>query len=136
MKTIMVIILFVAVAPKVQAQHQVRDWHCIRQLWVETSDGNVVVGQCVAALPNVEKLDAADEDTLTKLDAIRHDANSFNQREPGYREMMDAIRMSFGKTVGPLCQKHPGIVLAPLLIQSSDTTTLYGCKNIIANPEK
>ncbi len=137
MKPILAILLFVAVAPRIQAQqHQPRDWYCVRQSWVETTDGNVVVGRCVAALPKVEKLDAADEDTLTKLDAIRHDANSFYQRERGDIEMMNAIRMGFGKTIGQLCQKHPNIVLAPLLIQSSDTTTLYGCKNIIAAPDK
>jgi hypothetical protein len=53
------------------------------------------------------------------------------------REMMDAIRMGFGQKVGQLCQKHPNIVLPPLFSDMpSGTTTLYGCKNIIAAPEK
>jgi hypothetical protein len=134
MRTILLIILFATAAPNIQAQqHQARNWHCVRQPWVETTDGNVVVLRCVAALPKDEKLDADDEDTLTKLDIIRHDAEAFNQPEP---EMMNAIRMGFGQKVGQLCQKHTNIVLAPMLIKPSNTTTLYGCKNIIAAPDK
>jgi hypothetical protein len=53
------------------------------------------------------------------------------------KELMDGIRMGFGQLVGQLCQKHPNIVLAPLFPDlTSGTTTLYGCKNIIAAPEK
>ena len=137
MKHILVILLFVAAAPKAQAQqHHPQNWYCVRQPWAETTDGNVVVRQCVAAVPKDDKLDADDEDILTKLDVIRYNAKTFHHLgQSGDEETMNAIRMGFGQMVGQLCQKHPKIVLAPLLLTSA-TTTLYSCKNIIAAPEK
>jgi hypothetical protein len=102
----------------------------------------------VAALPKDEKLDPEDEDTLTKLEISRHNATTFRQlgqenpknwpMDTGKgKELMDALRMGFGQKVGQLCQKHPNIVLAPFSSDlTSGTTTLYGCKNIIAAPEK
>jgi hypothetical protein len=103
--------------------------------------------QCVATLPKEDRLDADDEDALTKLEIIRHTAMTFRQSEPespgnssldtSKREKKsDATRMGFGQKVAQLCQKHSNIVLAPLFPDlTSGTTTLYGCKNIIA-PEK
>ena len=59
MREILVIVLLATFAPKIQAQqHQARDWYCVRQAFAETTDGDVVVLQCVAALPKNEKLDA------------------------------------------------------------------------------
>lgn len=148
MRGILVIVLLATLAPTIQAQqHQARDWHCVRQHFVETTDGDVLVLQCVAALPKDEKLDTEDEDTLTKLEIIRHNATTLRQlgqESPKNwpmdtvkgKEMMDALRMGFGQKVGQLCQK-PNIVLAPFSPDlTSGTTTLYGCKNIIAAPEK
>jgi len=98
---------------------------------VEDADGNVQTLQCEAALPKGEKLDAEDEDTLSKLARIRFNTVGNDKK------LTDAIRMGFGQTVGQICQKHPNIVLAPLF---PDLTTakpiLYGCKNIITAPEK
>ncbi len=124
--------LIVSFAPRIQAQqHQARDWHCVRQPFAETADGNVAFLQCVAALPRDDRLDAEDEDTLSKLERIRYSARTKD------KEMMATIRMGFGQKVGQLCQKHPNIVLAPLFPDlTSGTTTLYGCKNIITAPEK
>lgn len=157
---LLIIVLLATFAPRVQAQeHRARDWHCVRQPFAETTDGDVVALQCVAALPKEEKLDAEDEDTLSKLERIRYSAQTFtslserernnaiiNDREnPKHwdletgkgKEMMNALRMGFGQKVGQLCQKHLNIVLAPLFPDlTSGTTTLYGCKNIIAAPEK
>ncbi len=145
----LVIVLFGAFAPTSRAQqHQARDWHCVRQHYLETTDGDVMVLPCVAALPKDEKLDAADEDILSKLEITRMNVTAFKtlERQDPKRssldtgkgkEMMDAMRMGFGQNVGQLCQKHPNIVLAPLFPDlTSGTTTLYGCKNIIAAPKK
>jgi hypothetical protein len=75
MRKILLIILLATFAPKIQAQqHQTRDWYCIRQSFAETTDGDVVVLQCVAALPKNDKLDAEDEDILGKLERIRWNA--------------------------------------------------------------
>ena len=35
---------------------------------IETTDGDVMVLQCLAALPKNDRLDAEDQDTLTKLE--------------------------------------------------------------------
>jgi hypothetical protein len=149
MRKILVIVLLATFAPNIKAQQQqARDWYCVRQHFVETTDGDILVLQCVAALPKDEKLDTEDEDTLTKLEISRHNAMTFRQlgqenpknwpMDTGKgKEMMDALRMGFGQKVGQLCQKHPNIVLAPFFPDlTSGTTTLYGCKNIIAAPEK
>jgi hypothetical protein len=161
LSVLLVVLVTAVLAPlKIQAQqHQARDWHCVRQPMVEDTDGNVLTLQCEAALPKGEKLDAEDEDTLSKLDRIRYNAQTFTSVAANERaneitkgdqspkrwsldtgkgqEMMDAVRMGFGQKVGQICQKHPDIVLAPLF---PDLTTakpmLYGCKNIIASPEK
>ena len=127
MRKILLIILLATFAPKIQAQqHQTRDWYCVRQSFAETTDGDVVVLQCVAALPKNDKLDAEDEDILGKLERIRWNAQTFTGKG---NELMDAMRMGFGQRVGRLCQKHPNIVLAPLFPDlTSGTTTLYGCK--------
>jgi hypothetical protein len=144
------IVLFALVVNSTQAQtqHQARDWHCVRQHFLETTDGDVLVLQCVAALPKDEKLDAEDEDTLTKLEVARYNAMTFKQAEQENpknwplhtgkgKELMDGIRMGFGQQIGQLCQKHPNIVLAPFSPDlTSGTTTLCGCKNIITAPEK
>ena len=72
--------------------------------FAETTDGDVVVLQCVAALPKNEKLDAEDEDILGKLERIRWNAQTFTG-------------------------KGNEMVLAPLFPDlTSGTTTLYGCK--------
>ena len=130
MRKILVIVLLATFAPKIQAQqHQARDWYCVRQSFAETTDGDVVVLQCVAALPKNEKLklDVEDEDILGKLERIRWNAQTFTGKG---NEMIDAMRMGFGQRIGQLCQKHPNIVLAPLFPDlTSGTTTLYGCKN-------
>ena len=135
MRKILVIVLLATFAPKIQGQqHQTRDWYCVRQSFAETTDGDVVVLQCVAALPKNEKLDAEDEDILGKLERIRWNAQTFTGKG---NELMDAMRMGFSQRVGQLCQKHPNIVLVPLFPDlTSGTTTLYGCKNIIAAPER
>jgi hypothetical protein len=127
MRKILLIILLATLAPKIQAQqHQTRDWYCVRQSFAETTDGDVVVLQCVAALPKNDKLVAEDEDILGKLERIRWNAQTFAGKG---NEMMDAMRTGFGQKVGQLCQKHPNIVLAPLFPDlTSGTTTLYGCK--------
>jgi hypothetical protein len=127
MRKILLIILLATLAPKIQAQqHQTRDWYCVRQSFAETTDGDVVVLQCVAALPKNDKLDAEDEDILGKLERIRWNAQTFAGKG---NEMTDAMRTGFGQKVGQLCQKHPNIVLAPLFPDlTSGTTTLYGCK--------
>jgi hypothetical protein len=123
----LVIVLLATFALKMQAQqHQTRDWYCVRQAFAETTDGDVGVLQCVAALPKNEKLDVEDEDTLGKLERIRWNARTFTGKG---NEMIDAMRMGFGQRIGQLCQKHPNIVLAPLFPDlTSGTTTLYGCK--------
>ena len=149
MRKILIIVLLAAFAPRIQAQqHQARDWYCVRQPMIETTDGEVMVLQCLAALPKNDSLDADDRDTLTKLEVDRQNARTFRQAgkespknwpmDTGTgKELMDGIRMGFGQLVGQLCQKHPNIVLAPLFPDlTSGTTTLYGCKNIIAAPEK
>lgn len=115
--------------------------------------------QCLAALPKDERLDTADEDLLTKLEIIRHNARTFtslsqqeqstaianNRENPKHwdlstgkgKELIDSLRMGFGQKVGQLCQKRPNIALAPLFPDlASSTPTLYGCKNIITAPEK
>jgi hypothetical protein len=129
-------------------QHQPREWHCVRQVFIETNDGDVVVLQCLAALPKDEQLDAEDEDILTTLEVARLNAKTFRQLEkedPKHGRtddlkgvgMTNGLRMGFGQKVGQLCQKHANVVLAPLFPDlTSGTTTLYGCKNIIAAPEK
>lgn len=150
MRKILVIALLVTLAPKIQAQtqHQARTWHCVRQPMLETTDGDVMVLQCVAALPNDEKLDAQDKDILFQLEVARSNARTFkqaDQEDPKHwsldsatgKELMNGMRMGFGQLVGQLCQKHPNIVLAPLFPDlTSGTTTLYGCKNMTAAPEK
>ncbi len=115
---------------------------------IATTDGNVVVLPCIAALPKDEQLDAEDEETLTKLEVIRYNAMTYKQLERERsknwsletgkgKETMETIRMVFGQKVDQLCQKHPKIVLAPFFSDlTSGTTTLYGCKNITAAPEK
>jgi hypothetical protein len=107
-----------------------------------------MVMPCAAALPLDDKLDAEDEDILTKLEIIRYNAATFKQLaqespkkwslDTGKgKELMDAMRMGFGQKVGQLWQKHPDVVLASLFPDSTTgTTTLYGCKNIVAAPEK
>jgi hypothetical protein len=127
---------------------QARDWHCVRQHYLETTDRDVMVLPCVAARPKDEKLDAEEQDILDKLEIDRMNVMSFKglERQDPKRssldtgkgkEMMDALRMGFGQNVGKLCQKHPNLVLAPLFPDlTSGNTTLYGCKNIIAAPEK
>jgi len=127
MRNILIIVLLATFAPKIQAQqHQTRDWSCVRQSFAETTDGDVVVLQCVAALPKNDKLDAEDEDILGKLERIRWNAQTFTGKG---NEMMDAMRMGFGQKVGQLCRKHPNIVLAPLFPDLiTGTTILYGCK--------
>jgi hypothetical protein len=156
----LVILLLATTASTVRAQqHQARDWYCVRQHFAETTAGDVLAMQCLAALPKDEKLDAEDEEMLTKLEVARWNARTFtsasedernsaimNNRENPKRwslesgkgkEMMDGLRMGFGQTVGRMCQKRPNIVLAPLFPDlTSGTTTLYGCKNIIVAPEK
>jgi hypothetical protein len=137
MRKILVTVLLVALASSIQGQHRARDWQCVRQPLAETTDGNVVALQCVAALPTNDKLDAEDEDTLTKLEIVRHNARILNSLASDTTKGKDAIRIGFGQKVGQLCQKHPNIVLAPLFPDlTSGTTTLYGCKNIVAAPEK
>jgi hypothetical protein len=159
MRKILVIILLAALASSIQGQHQARDWQCVRQPLAETADGNVVALQCVAALPKSEKLDAEDEKILSRLEIVRHNAgvltslaaderanhiikgdqspNRWSVDTGKGKETMDAIRIGFGQKVGQLCEKHPNIVLATLFPDlTSGTTTLYGCKNIIAAAEK
>ena len=143
-----VVVLLAVLSPTVRAQHQPRNWYCIRQPFLETNDGDVVVLECVAALPKDEKLDADDDDILTKLEVDRQNARTFREagrkdpnhwspNDPKFVELMNGLRMGFGQLVGQLCQKHPNIVLAPLFPDlSSGTTTLYGCKNIISAAEK
>jgi hypothetical protein len=156
----LMIALIATFASRIQAQqHQARNWYCVRQPFVETTDGDVVALQCVAALPQGQKLDAEDEDLLTKLEVDRWNVRTFTSASQQERsgamtkgvenpkhwdldtgkgkELIDGLRMGFGQNVGQLCQKHPNIVLAPLFPDLiSGTTTLYGCKNIIAAPEK
>jgi hypothetical protein len=51
MRKILLIVLLATFTPKIQAQqHQARDSYCVRQAFAETTDGDVVVLQCVAAL--------------------------------------------------------------------------------------
>jgi hypothetical protein len=136
MRNLVIIALLSTCSPTIaaQTQHQARDWYCVRQPFAQTTEGNVVALQCVAALPKGEKLDDEDEDALGKLDRIRSNVQSFTGKD---QNMMDATRMGFGQKVGQICQRHPNIVLAPLFPDlTSGTTTLYGCKNIIAAPEK
>lgn len=104
--------------------------------------------QCVAALPKGEKLEAEDEEILAQLEIIRHNAVTLKQiaqespknwsPDTGKgKETADSMGMGFGQKVGQLCRKHPNIVLAPLFPElTTGTITLYGCKNIIAAPEK
>jgi hypothetical protein len=122
MRMILAVALLVICAPRIHAQqHQTRDWYCVRQPFelAETTDGTVAVLQCVAAL-RTGKLDAEDEDSLSKLERIRYSTQTKS------KEMMNAIHMGFGKTVGQLCQKHPNIVLAQLL-PTSQERRLYSC---------
>jgi hypothetical protein len=149
MRNILVVVLLSTFATRIQAQqHQAREWYCIREPFAETTDGDVIALHCVAAMPKNDKLDESDQDALTKLEMIRYNARTFKGLEKQSpekwsldtgkgKEIMDAIRMGFGQKVGQLCQKHPTIVLAPLFPDLTNaTTTLYGCKNIIAAPEK
>jgi hypothetical protein len=143
-----VVVLLAALEPinSAQQQHWARDWYCVRQPFLETTDGDLIALECVAALPKGEKLDVGDEDILTELEVARHNAMTFRhlgQENPKNwpmdtgkgKEMMDALRMVFGQKVGQLCQKHSNVVLAPFSPDlTSGTTTLYGCKNIIAHP--
>ena len=125
-----VTLLLVPLGTHAQQPQQAKDWHCVRQPFVETTDGNVQFLQCVAALPKGEVLDAEDEGILTKMEIIRYNAQTLTGKD---QEMMDSIWMGFGQKVGQVCQKHPNIVLAPLFPGlTSGMTTLYGCKNIIA----
>ena len=97
-------------------QHQPREWHCVRQVFIETNNGDVVALQCLAALPKDGQLDAEDEDLLTKLEIARSNARTFRQLEkedPKGLGMTNSLRMGFGQKVGQLCQKHPDVVLAP-----------------------
>jgi hypothetical protein len=138
----------ITLVPTIPAQHQPRDWYCVRQPFLETTNGDVVVLQCVAALPKGETLDADDDGTLTKLEVDRQNVRTFREAgtkdpknwppdDPSFIELVKSQRMGFGQRVGLLCQKHPNIVLAPLFPDlTSGTATLYGCKNIIAAPEK
>jgi hypothetical protein len=145
----LVVILLANFPPTTRAQqHQPGEWHCVRQVFIETNDGDVVALQCLAALPKDEKLDAEDEEILTTLEIARSHAKTFRQLEKGDPKhwptddpkgagMTNGLGMAFGQKVGQLCQKHPNVVLAPLFPDlTSGTTTLYRCKNIIAAPEK
>ena len=160
MRMFLPIVMLATFSPAVRAQqHQAREWHCVKQPFAETPEGNVVALGCAAALPKGENLDSNDDNILAKLQIIRHNAleltaNSQDERanaivkgveNPKHwdldtgkgKEIMNAIRMGFGQTVGQLCQKHPNIVLAPLFPGlASGTSTLYGCKNITTAPEK
>lgn len=117
---------------RIQAQqHQTKNWHCVREPFVEDVEGNVLALQCEAALPNGENLDTEDEHTLSRLARIR-----FNAKDND-KQITDAVRMGFGQAVGQICQKHSNIVLAPLFPDlNTSKPILYGCKNIIAAPEK
>jgi len=131
-RVFLVVLVIAGLSSKsIQAQqHQAKNWHCVREPMVEDVDGNVLALQCEAALPKGEKLDAEDEDTLSKLARIRFNANTRD------KQLTDAVRMGFGQAVGQICQKHPNIVLAPLFPDlTTAKPTLYGCKNIIAAPE-
>jgi hypothetical protein len=144
----LVVVLLANFTPTARAQqHQPREWHCVRQVFIETNDGDVVPLQCLAALPKDEKLDAEDEDILTTLEVARLNAKTFRQleKEDPKRGPTDdpngigrnGLRIGFSQKVGQLCQKHPNVVLAPLFPDlTPGTTTLYGCKNITAAPEK
>jgi hypothetical protein len=150
MRSFLAVALLATIAPSIQAQqHQARDWHCVRQHYLETTDGDVIVLPCVAALPKEEKLDLEDEDILAKLELDRMNVIAFKtleRQDPKGssldtgkgKELMDGMRTGFGQIVGQLCQKHPNIVLAPLFRGGvpGAGTTLYGCKNIVAAPEK
>jgi hypothetical protein len=137
----------VPIRTEAQQGQQTKVWRCLRQPFAETTDGDVMALQCVAALPKDDKLEADDEDILGKLEIIRWNASTYRQLEKEDpkswssdkgkgKEMMDAVRMGFGQKVGQICQQHPNIVLAPLFPDlTSGTTTLYGCKNILAVPE-
>ncbi len=86
-------ILLVALAPKLQSQQpQARSWHCVRQPFAETTGGDAV--QCIAALPQDEKLDAEAEETLSKLHIIRHTAMTFKrfERESPGNSSLDAVK--------------------------------------------
>jgi hypothetical protein len=135
--TLLVAIAFSPLRMLAQQSKQAKDWRCVRQAFLETSDGDVVVMQCLAALPKDEKLDAEDSDLITRLEIIRANAQTFSSPTANRRDLIDTLRMGFGQTVGQICQKHPNIVLAPLfLTMGSASTKLYGCKNIITAPEK
>jgi hypothetical protein len=106
MREILVIVLLATFAPNMQAQqHQTRDWYCVRQAFAETPDGDVVVLQCVAALPKNEKLDVEDEDILGKLERIRWNTQTFTGKGD---EMIDAMRMcrSTNWSTMPEASKH------------------------------
>lgn len=120
-----------------QEAQQAREWRCLRQPLVETTDGNVLAMHCVAALPKSDKLDTEDEGILAKLEIIRYNAQTLVLGKGDGKEAMNAVRMGFGQKVGQICEKHPNIVLAALFTDSTSvTTTLYGCKNIAAAPER
>ena len=141
-------LVLAAIAPfgvGAQQHQQAREWHCVKQPMVEDTNGNVLALNCEAALPKTEKMDAEDEDTLSKLARIRASAMNFKtleEQDPknssaGHSKIIETIRMGFGQAVGQICQKHPSIVLAPLFPDSgTGTFVLYGCKNIFAAPEK
>jgi hypothetical protein len=124
-----VLLAALALINSAQQQHLARDWYCVRQPFLETTDGDLIALRCVAALPKSEKLDAEDEDILTKLEVVRHNAMTFRQlgqenpknwpMDTGKgKEMMDALRMGFGQKVGQLCQKPPGYCPGSALSQS------------------
>jgi len=79
---LLLVVLLASFAPASQAQqHQAGEWHCVRQVFIETTEGNVVVLQCLAALPKDEKLDAEDDDIIKTLDVARLNAKTFRQLE-------------------------------------------------------
>jgi hypothetical protein len=75
----LVVALLASFTPAARAQHQPREWHCVRQIFIETNDGDVVALQCLAALPKDEQLDAEDEEILTALEIARSNAKTFRQ---------------------------------------------------------
>jgi hypothetical protein len=110
----LVIALLASFTPTARAQqHQPREWHCVRQVFIEANDGDVVVLQCLAALPKDEKLDAEDEDLLTTLEIAQSNAKTFRQLEKEDATgigMTKSLRLGFGQKVGQLCQRHPNVV--------------------------
>jgi hypothetical protein len=131
-----------------QDAHQAKEWHCVRQGFAETSDGNVSVVPCTAALPQGENLTPDDELIVAKLETIRYNATTFKMLKkenpqkwssdyPESTDLENSISVGFGEKVGQICKKHPNIVLAPLFPdQNSAAITLYSCKNIATVSEK